>query len=204
MKIILISGKKRAGKDFIGSLIQKILEEQGKKVSKVAYADSVKDIICRTFEISRSELDDLKNNKTEIFIKDSDIVQNPKTSIVFKKISDFRLLLQRFATEGMRAEFGEDVWVNAFKNKVSKLESQGIDYVIVPDWRFNAEALEDVNNVYRIRVKGMFDSDADNHRSEIELDNYKKFDFLIDNSKRPPVDEIPLPDFVIEGEQDDE
>lgn len=198
MKVILISGKKRAGKDFIGSLIQRKLEAKGKKVSKVAYADSVKDIICRTFEISRQTLDDLKNNKAEIYIKDTDIVQNPKTSTVFKKISDFRLLLQRFATEGMRAEFGEDVWVDVFKKKAQKLKEQGIDYIIVTDWRFNAEALEDINNVYRIRVKGMYDLDADKHRSETELDTYKNFDYVIDNTKRPPEDEIPLPDFVNE------
>lgn len=201
MKIILISGKKRAGKDFIGSLIQKRLEAKGKKVSKVAYADSVKDIICNTFEISKETLDDLKNDKAEIYIKNTDIVQNPKTSSVFKKISDFRLLLQRFATEGMRAEFGEDVWVEVFKKKVQKLKSQGVDYVIVPDWRFIAEALEDVNNdsdlsIFRIRVKGMYDSQADKHRSETELDSYKNFDFWIDNSKRLPEDEIPLPDFI--------
>ena len=195
MKIILISGKKRAGKDFIGSLIQRKLESKGKKVTKVAYADSVKDIICNSFGISRDELDEMKNNKTEIYIKDS-FIQNPKTSNVFKKISDFRLLLQRFATEGRRAEFGEDVWVQVFKNKVRKLESQGIEYIIVPDWRFLAEALEDYSNVYRIRVKGMFDSDSDNHRSETELDTFKNFDLVIDNTKRPSEDKITLPEFV--------
>lgn len=196
MKIILISGKKRAGKDFIGSIIQRKLEEQGKTVARVAYADSVKDIICATFGISREMLDDLKNTKAEIYIKDTAVVQNPKTSNVFRKISDFRLLLQRFATEGMRAEFGENVWVQAFKNKVQRLESEGVEYIIVPDWRFFAEALEDNENVFRIRIKGMYDADADNHRSETELDNYDKFDLVIDNSKHPAEEDIALPDFV--------
>jgi hypothetical protein len=98
----------------------------------------------------------------------------------------------------MRAEFGENVWVEAFKNKVQRLEVKGVEYIIVPDWRFFAEALEDNPNVYRIRIKGMYDADADadNHRSETELDNYENFDLVIDNSTHPAEEDIVLPDFV--------
>ena len=35
---------------------------------------------------------------------------------------------------------------------------------------------------------------------QTELDTYKNFDYVIDNTKRPPEDEILLPDFVNEGE----
>lgn len=180
-EIILISGKKRAGKNFFGDILKEYYESKGKKVLVTSYGDAVKEIVSRSFGISREQLEDFKNNKIEIYVKDSKF-ENPKTSIFFEKLLNFREFLQKFATEGMRSCLGENIWVDTL---LYRIKNNDADVIIITDWRFIAE---DLNlrgfKAKKIRILGMFDSEADNHRSETELDNYN-FDIVIDNSKHP-------------------
>ena len=52
MRIFLISGAKRSGKDFIGEEIEKQLEEQGQTAIILRFADSVKEILATSLDLT--------------------------------------------------------------------------------------------------------------------------------------------------------
>ena len=170
MQVILVSGKKRSGKNFVGNLIKEYLESKNFKVKTMAYADSLKDIICKSLDLQLEDLEKLKNDRVKIYAGITN-ENYGKALVNYVEISDFRLLLQKFATEGMRATFGEDVWVKAMKKKLKALKDY--DYVVITDWRFKIEAkLPEKYNVIKVRVDSDQADFNDSHRSETELDNY--------------------------------
>ena len=59
MKIILISGKARSGKDYLSQLLKERLEKDGLKVFKTAFADKLKEYLCILFNLSLEELNNL-------------------------------------------------------------------------------------------------------------------------------------------------
>lgn len=188
MKVVLVSGKKRSGKNFVGDLIKDHLVSKGFKVRSMAYADSLKDILCKSLDLTLEQLETLKNNKIKIYAGLTD--ENYGEALVnYQYITDFRLLLQKFATEGMRATFGEDVWVKAMKKKLKAIEDD-YDYVVITDWRFKIEAeLPKKYEVIKIRIDSDQADFGDQHRSEIELDGYR-FDHHIDNSGHPSKEKL--------------
>jgi hypothetical protein len=163
MKIILINGKKRAGKDFFAKLLQDEFYKNKKSSCIMGFADPIKEIISKTLNISLSDLDTFKNTKEKI------IVQN-------QEITDFRQVLQTFGTEAMKSIFGEGVWVKLF---LSRAHSSNVDYVIVSDFRFISEEISDIT--VHIQNDEIDYACEDSHASENEL-NYFKFKYTIDNS----------------------
>jgi hypothetical protein len=163
-KVILVNGKKRAGKDYCAKLLKNRFRELGYKADCLSFAFPLKNIICKSFEITFDELEDLKNDAEEIVVN-GDIMTN------------FRRLLQMFGTEGMKSVFGDSVWVDIVREEVKKSDQ---DFIIVPDFRFKIEA--DVGD-YTICVKnyGNDTSHADTHASENELNDWN-FDFVVDNT----------------------
>jgi len=167
-KIVGIAGKKGSGKDTVASYLCK---KYG--FYKIALADPVKAGVAAFFGWS---LIDVYNKKEEI---DS-----------FWKIK-IRKPLQVLATEVFRERLGEFFpelgwvgenfwvlrWIKEYKNK--KLER-----VVIPDIRFvnEIEEFRKRFNFYVIRVIRDLGSDEDTHRSETELDNYDKFDFVLENN----------------------
>lgn len=157
IKIILINGKKRAGKDYVA----KILKEKLGNCEIMHYADALKQIISETFEISLEELENFKNENVEI------IFNNRKTT--------FRRVLQCFATEAIKPVFGNNIWKRIVLNK---MENSSAEYIIIPDFRFPEEYIE---GSYTVKVLG--GEQLDNHISEHALNNFK-FDYIIDNTKK--------------------
>jgi len=178
-KIILINGKKRSGKDYTAQKIKEVLEDEGFFVEIIAFADPIKEIIATTFGMSLELLNIFKNNKQKIYVEKQNATEDEMflgDNLV--QISDFRTILQRFGTEGMQGTFGKNVWVDLLKRKV---HFSCCDYVIVPDFRFNAEDIGDYSvNIFNSEIIDAGDS----HASENELNNFK-FDFLINNTGRP-------------------
>lgn len=163
--VILIHGKKRSGKDYFAEKLKESFQKQGKTVEIFAFADALKDIVAETFEITREELDIFKNNP--------DVFQ-----IIFSnKITNFRKIIQRFGTEAMKKQFGDDVWVNIVKRKI--LDSDA-DYVIVSDLRFKIELISECS----IKIHNNSLHSSDMHSSETELDDHD-FMFYVDNTGYP-------------------
>jgi hypothetical protein len=171
-KIILINGKYRSGKDYIAEQLANELNKRNIITETMSYADSVKDILCSTFDISLDELNKYKNNKSPISVQESELRS--------KYLLDFRQLLQRFGTDAMKSVFGESVWASILYKKAQKSDA---DIILVPDFRFNCEKIKNAVtiNVFNNSVKY-----NDEHRSENELSDYK-FDFYVDNTDQPDI-----------------
>lgn len=169
--VILIKGLKRSGKDTTADIMVRML--QGKhSVSKLSFAEPMKEIIADTFEISLSELDALKNQQ-ELMEYGFKIDRS-----IREHTSNFRILLQRFGTEAMKKQFGDNVWVELAYNKIHS------DITIISDWRFKNE-LEYLKSkgdvkVITVQVIRAGQENTDTHISERDLDDVK-CDFILEN-----------------------
>ena len=182
--LILIAGAKRSGKDYSAELIKELVEDTG----VVSFAEPIKQILADTFEISLEALETYKNNSSDygLELKAYPNNQNPVT---FGYLS-FRTALQRFGTEAMKQQFGDNVWGGRGVLSATKLPN---NLVIIPDFRFVSEHEEAVKqarffgyNVYTINIFNKDLSEADLHASERDLsDNNFTFDFSIDNTGQP-------------------
>ena len=168
MKIILINGKARSGKDFAAQILQKKLD----KTVKLAFADSIKDILCNTFGITRYEFDNYKNNFYNLKYDDKSLT--------------FRELIQKFG-ETMKEKFGNDLWAKQVVNEVKSSES---DYFIISDFRFliEYETLSKYLGQDKIVTLYIQDKNLINNDSHISENNLKdfKFDYIIDNTRKDP------------------
>lgn len=163
--LILVSGFKRSGKDFVSDLLRSRLEDS----VIYSYASPMKDIIAKTLGISLEELDVYKNMSEPIF--DSERTM----------LTDCRKVLQVFGTEAMKPWFGNAVWSDVFIRQDFKNK-----YIIIPDWRFNVEyeeAKKVYENVITLRVNDNNITTYDPHQSESEL-AHATFDYTIDNTSK--------------------
>lgn len=163
--IILVNGLPRAGKD---TLADYLVERYG--FVKMSFADELKNILCRTFDISREDLDYFKNENIELHYENN------------LKCINFRELLQRFGTEGMKPAFGNSVWADLLYNKIKDFEHKNI---VVSDFRFLCEYQNHDNlNVKTILVKDNRELPLEGHSSDVELyQNSFKFDYSLYNDK---------------------
>lgn len=163
--IILVNGLPRAGKD---TLADYLVEKYG--FTKMSFAEDMKNILCRTFNITREELDYFKNENIELLYENN------------LKCINFRELLQRFATEGMKPVFGNSVWADILYNKIKNSEHINI---VVPDFRFLCEYQNHDNlNIKTILVKDDRKLPLEGHASDVELyQNNFKFDHFLYNDK---------------------
>lgn len=172
MKIILVNGKKRSGKDYFANQLQEELDNQGYSSEIMSFADPLKLIVADTFGITTEELDNYKNKSTPV-----GVIHYGYETDSCSKITDFRLILQRFGTEAMKPWFGEDVWVTLLLERARDLD---VDFVIVPDFRFSIEDIDGSITV-KIRNDDVEKNSTDDHASENELNDFV-FDYTIDNS----------------------
>lgn len=153
-KVLLIAGKKRAGKDAFANAIMAEAKLRYKSVQIIAFADPLKDIMSITLGISLQELDNLKNDPS-----------NPH-----------RAYLQRFGTEAMKKYFGDMVWVHMLNMKI---ERSLADIIIVPDFRFAPEAIAGATTINVVRES--LGNALDSHSSENGLIDFD-FDKVIYNN----------------------
>jgi hypothetical protein len=171
--LILINGLPRAGKDTVADHI--VSEFSAHKMS---FATPLKSIIANTFGISLDELETYKNNTDEYGIELKVYPDNQPQEVI--KYTNFREILQLFGTEGMKPEFGNDVWSDLLYSKVLKSNN---DLVVVPDYRFMCEYRPQSGiDIVRILVKDARELPTEGHASDIELyQNNVEFDYVIHN-----------------------
>lgn len=171
MKIILVNGKKRSGKDFFAQTLKTELEKLGKSIEVMSFAGPLKDIIAQTFDITNKQLDDYKNLEQEV-----GIITKKMSGTDCEILTDFRSILQKFGTEAMKNYFGEDVWAELL---LKRAQQSNVDFIVVPDFRFFSEELP---GAITVKIKNSdFDNSKDMHRSETELDSFE-FMYTIDNT----------------------
>ena len=165
--IIQVGGFKRSGKDTISQMIANHYQLSGKLVDILHYADPIKQIAASIFDISLEQLDDFKNNKTELWCYDN--FENAY------KVTDFREVLMKIGNEAIKPVFGNDVWQKIIHEKIEKSEA---DIIIMPDFRFKVEHIQ---NAVTIRIINDDIINETDHPSETELIDFD-FDMLIDNT----------------------
>ena len=168
MRIFLISGAKRSRNDFIGEEIEKQLEEQGQTAIILRFADSVKEILATSLDLTLDELNYLKNDETQ------------KVQILGNDLT-MRFILQHFATEAMQRMFGKTVWRDLLIKKIKSIKK--FNNIIITDFRFLHENF-DLPGCQKITVR-VLGGEPDEHQSEHDLDGFE-FDFTIDNQAKNP------------------
>lgn len=171
--IILVSGKKRAGKDTVAQMIVEQLNS-AYSISRLSFAEPMKEILADTFDVELEDLEDYKNSPKLYPV----MVLHPELVESFELSTDMRKILQRFGTEAMKKQFGDDVWSELLYKKIYS------DITVVPDWRFKSE-LEFLKKqpdvkVVTIRVNRIGQVVHDEHISEKDLDDVKT-DFTLNN-----------------------
>ena len=165
--IIQIGGFKRSGKDTISKMISNHYQSKGKLVDIFHYADPLKQIAASIFDISLEQLDEFKNNKTELYRFNT--YEEPC------KVTDFREILMKIGNEAIKPVFGSDVWKKIMWEKIEKSEA---DIIIIPDFRFT---VEHISNAVTIRINNSDIINDTDHPSETELIDFD-FDMSIDNT----------------------
>jgi len=192
-KVILINGLARSGKDTSAKIMQEELIKQGYSVKVLAFADKLKDMVCEMFNISREELDDYKNTKRSMAVKDGYDKGD------YFNLTDFRTFLDIFGNKIAKTLGGESVWADIVLRDVE--ESTG-EYFIISDFRFpiECEVFEEFNSNWYdnncdylgninlselpfsiITVQVQRDIPRMDLESEKALDKFV-FDYIIDNN----------------------
>lgn len=162
--VLLVNGLPRAGKDTFADFL---VENYG--FTKMSFADEMKNIICRTLNISRVDLENWKNERVELLVND-------------KAIIDFRSLLQNFGSEAMKQVFGDGVWVDILYKKIENSKSEKI---VISDFRFLCEyQVKKDFDIKTILIKDDRELPLIGHISDVELyQNDFIFDVVIENDK---------------------
>ena len=158
MKIYVISGKARHGKDTIALDIKNIYEQKGLKVINLAYGSYIKEYAKRI-----SNWDGNEETKP-------------------------RKLLQELGTDIIRKKIDNDLFVRRICEDI-RVYSYYFDIITISDARFPNEMewpKKNFNNVINIRViRDGYDSvlsqNEQNHLTELALDEYNNYDYVIHN-----------------------
>ena len=178
-EVILINGLARSGKDYLASLLQEHLTNEGKSVEVMHFAEPLKQIIADTFYISLEQLDEYKNASDRFKLNIVDYQSGDH-----EELSNFRTILQRFGTEGMKPVFGSNIWAKILTDKV---EASTANTILIPDFRFDeeleclTESLKDTTSIRTIQVTTKSKGTSE-HSSEVPPTN--KFDITVDNTLR--------------------
>ena len=162
-KIFLISGKAQAGKDTTATLIKKEYEKLGLKVINLQYSSYIKEYAKKI-----SGWDGLEETKP-------------------------RELLQILGTDIIRKEFGKDFFVKKLIEDI-KVYSFFYDIITISDVRLKIEIdipRNKFDNIYALRIiRPNFDNglteEEKKHPTEIDLDDYENFDFILTNDGTIP------------------
>lgn len=165
--VILIKGAKRSGKDTTAEIMLRLM--QCYSATRLSFAEPMKEILADTFCVSLGTIETVKNEDTTHPILCEARPTGGNHYIRFH--TNMRQILQRFGTEAMKKQFGDDVWAELLYNKIHS------DITIVSDWRFKSELnylkyKEDVK-VITIAVIREGQVNNDNHISERDLDDVK-------------------------------
>lgn len=117
------------------------------------------------------EVDDLTG-----FVRLSDLVADVGWTKA-KRSADVRRFLQRLGTDGVRRHLGEDIWVDATMDALSKIDG----CIVISDVRFpnEAQAIHDAGGVV-VRIERPGFGPVNGHESESALD-FWEFDVVIHN-----------------------
>ena len=190
-KLLLISGKKRTGKDTFANVIVSKAKKDNLKSSIYHMSNELKE---RAFNDTNILIDRVNKFIDELKEKynESDIINDLYDNLYTTKehfgtgdktiIS--RSILEFYGTDIFINRIDKNYWSKEARKDILKLADSN-DIIIVPDIRFESDIdtitanLNDIFDIYVIRTNRPDIIDNNMHISNIALDNYNKFDFII-------------------------
>lgn len=159
-QIFIVSGKARSGKDTAVAIIEDFYYKKNKSVIKLKYSSYIKEYIMN-----------ISNWNGRDKTKPRDLLQDLGTELIKNKI-DKEMLVRRIC---------EDI----------KVYSYFFDIIIVSDARLKEEIeipkkiFKDIKTIRinRLNFDNKLTEKQKNHITETDLDNYSKFDYVIENDK---------------------
>lgn len=198
--LIGISGKKGSGKDQFAGYLKSFYPE----ASKDQFARPIKEMVAALIGCDVEQLEDREFKETPIpwltsywvrnhttglkefypTEREAKQIQRIRSSIANQTLTEPqpreitpRYLLQTLGTQWGRDSIHPHIWVRSLINRLSHDE-----VTIITDLRFpnEARAIEENDGItIRINRPGLETSDI--HESEIALDGYQDFDFVVEN-----------------------
>ena len=160
-RIYMLHARAQSGKDTCAAIMKEEYEKRGKRVIIIAFADYVRWCLDKYYGVTDY------------------------------KTPEGRTIIQHFATDLVRKD-DPTFWGRTVADLLRAIEDD-FDYAIISDWRFLDEYSCLANRfdwhiIPRILITRPENEKTDNmtesqrnHQSEIELDNYKNFDYNIIN-----------------------
>lgn len=185
MKVIGISAKAGAGKDTAYNLLKDSLETKGYKITRLAFADKLKEAlgIIFGFNVDRLMWDyDYKQGNTL-----DDGSPDPACEMLGM---NRRVIMQLFGTEAMRQGLHPDIWIIALKLAINRGEYDEYDVGVLTDCRFVNE-LQFVKDMDGLVVKVERHGDVStliedvDHASETEWEKWTDWDATVENIINP-------------------
>jgi len=185
MKVIGISAKAGGGKDTAYDLLKKSLEERGYSITRLAFADVLKEAlgIILGFDVERL--------KWDYDYKQGDTLDDGSPDPACKMLGmNRRVIMQLFGTEAMRQGLHQDIWIIALKLAIARGEYDEYDVGVLTDCRFINELqfVKDMDGMLiKLERKGDVSTLIEDveHLSEREWDQWTSWDEVIQNSIEP-------------------
>lgn len=136
--------------------------------TSLAFADPLKQAAKTIYGLSEEQVNGKLKNEIDLFWQETP-----------------RQILQKVGTNGIRNGHRQDVWVKALERKLRQdLDNNwAISDVRFPD---EAEMIKSMNG-YVVKISGTFPEKqiivSSNHESEIALDSYNNWDYIIENDR---------------------
>ena len=194
-KIVAFSGRRRSGKDSsCNFLVRNGTELFGTdKVQRFAFATRLKEFCVEFLGIRREYafgLDQDKENLSNIKWEDMPhyerLIQNELLRQINEPESKYigymtvREVLQQVATEWFRA-LRPNIWIDLLLSDIERSDSE---YCFISDLRFvnEVDALRAIGGKVIRLTRKIPEYNKDTHSSEVQMDSYTNFDYVIDNS----------------------
>ena len=185
MKLIGLSGKLGSGKNYIAEKIIAPYFQDKYNILIIGFGDQV---------------------KNELYARDVTLTYD---LLYDQKSYESRKKLQEYATEYGRDRYNQDMWIRGLDMQIETFQKRSPKeaMILICDVRFVNEAnyvknknglLFKVNSPNRTNSRYWKEADNNqlkyndicNHKSEIDLDNYTLFDFIINNDIELDINEI--------------
>jgi len=195
--LIGLHGPRESGKDTAYSFIHQWAEERGVRAARRGFADAVKLSIAKIFDPSvtiteaSSFCDKLKQPGGTLSFS-MRVEHGLGESRTYSGEITGRMFIQRFATEGHRDLFGEDIWLDAVlpldRDWVQSFEenpflAEPIDIAVITDLRFlnESQRVHQLGGLVWVIDPGNRGGFTEEHSSEVLLPP-EEIDRTLDNS----------------------